>query len=395
LPLSGIRVLEFGTGYVGPVLAMRLADFGADVVKVESHRGLDFMRGQAPAQYERSPSFFDANRNKRSILIDGSTEQGHALLLDLARRTDVVVENFGAGVLRRLGVDYPALREVNPTLVMISLQGLGGSAPRSLTLGQNLPPLIGLTHLWNHPGAEKPVGSQLFHPDYYAGVHGAVLVMAMLDHRRRTGQGHYMDASQAELAASLLGPFYLEATINGRSPQPHGNQGAAGAPSGLYRCAGDDAWCVIAVRDDAEWAAFCRALGEPAWTREPQFATLAGRVEHRAALDQHVGAWTATHTPREVMETLQAAGVPSGSARQMDQIMDDPQLRARGFFQTLEHAVVDRVEVGGIPARLSATPGAVERPAPLLGEHTHDVLRDWLGLIDDDIAGLEAAKALW
>jgi len=392
--LSGLRVLEFGTGYVGPVVALRLAELGADVVKVESHRGLDFMRGQSPAQHELSPSFFDVNRNKRSASLDATTPGGHDVLLRLVATADVVVENFGAGVMRRLGLDYAALRAVKPDLLMISLQGLGATAARSLTLGQNLPPLIGLTYLWNHPDAAQPVGSQLFHPDYFAGVQGACLVLAMLDHRRRTGQGHYVDASQAELAASLLGPAYLEWTVNGRVAQPRGNRKEPGAPVGCYPCAGDDAWCVIVVRSDAEWQGFCRALREPAWTREPRFATLPERQRHHDALDELVAAWTRQRAPRVVMDTLQAEGVPAGAVQTVRDVVDDPQLGARGFFVTLEHARMGAVPVGGVPMRLSATPGSTRTAAPLIGEHTVEVLRDWLDLPAAEIARLESDGAL-
>jgi benzylsuccinate CoA-transferase BbsF subunit len=393
-PLAGVRVLEFGTGYVGPVIAMRLADFGADVVKVETERAIDFMRGPDPRGTDMSPSFYDVNRNKRSVTIDATTPAGKDLVLRLVACADVVVENFGAGVLRRLGLDYAALRVVRPDLIMISSQGLGATAAYSLTLGQNLPPLVGLTHLWNHPDAPEPVGTHLFHPDYFGGVQGACLVLAMLDHRRRTGQGHYIDVSQAEMAASLLGPFYLEWTINGRVAAPRGNHAYPGAPVGCYPCAGEDAWCVIVVRTDAEWAAFCRALGEPGWTRDPRFADLASRVRHRAALDAHVAEWTRARSPQAVMETLQAAGVPAGAVQTMRDVLEDPQLAAREFIVTLDALVPEPLPAGGIPARLSETPGAVRRPPPLLGAHTAEVLAEWLGLPPEAIARLEAAGAL-
>jgi crotonobetainyl-CoA:carnitine CoA-transferase CaiB-like acyl-CoA transferase len=405
-PLAGVRVLEFGTGYVGPVIGMRLGDFGADVVKIETGRALDFMRGPAPRSADLSPSFYDVNRNKRGVTIDATTPAGKALVLRLAERADVVVENFGAGVLRRLGLDYEALRAVRPDLIMLSSQGLGATATHSLTLGQNLPPLIGLTHLWNHPGAEPPVGTHLFHPDYFGGVQAACLVLAMLDHRRRTGEGHYVDVSQAELAASLLGPYYLDWTLNGRVAEPRGNHAYPGAPVGCYRCAGDaegadrsearadDAWCVIAVRTDAEWAAFCRAIGDPPWTRDPRFADLSARVRHRAALDAHVEAWTRERTPQAAMETLQAAGVPAGAVQTMADLVVDPQLAAHEFIVTLDALVPEPIPAGGIPVRLSDTPGAVRRPPPLLGEHTAEVLQEWLGLSADDLARLAADGAL-
>jgi crotonobetainyl-CoA:carnitine CoA-transferase CaiB-like acyl-CoA transferase len=393
-PLTGVRVLEFGTGYVGPVIGMRLGDFGADVVKIETGRAIDFMRGPAPRGTDLSPSWYDVNRNKRGVTIDAATPAGKALVLRLVERADVVVENFGAGVLRRLRLDYEALRAVRPDLVMLSSQGLGATARRSLTLGQNLPPLIGLTYLWNHPGAAEPVGTHLFHPDYFGGVQGACLVLAMLDHRRRTGAGHYVDVSQAELAASLMGQYYLDWTVNGRVTEPQGNHAYPGAPVDCYRCAGEDAWCVIVVRTEAEWAAFCRAIGDPAWARDPHFADLAARVRHRAALDAHVTAWTRERTPHAAMETLQAAGVPAGAVQTAADLLVDPQLAAHEFIVTLDALPPEPIPAGGIPVRLSDTPGAVHRPPPLFGEHTAEVLHDWLGLTPDDVARLAADGAL-
>ncbi len=393
-PLAGVRVLEFGTGYVGPVIGMRLGDFGADVVKVETGRAIDFMRGPAPRSTDLSPSFYDVNRNKRGVTIDAASPAGKALVLRLVERADVVVENFGAGVLRRLGLDYEALRVVRPDLIMLSSQGLGATATHSLTLGQNLPPLIGLTHLWNHPGAEQPIGTHLFHPDYFGGVQGACLVLAALDHRRRTGQGHYLDVSQAEVAASLVGPYYLDWTINGRVTEPRGNHAYPGAPVGCYRCAGDDAWCVVVVRTEAEWAAFGRAIGDPPWTRDPRFADLPARVHHREALDAHVQMWTRERTPHAVMETLQAVGVPAGAVQTMADLLVDPQLAAHEFIVTLDALVPDPIPAGGIPVRLSDTPGAVRRPPPLLGEHTAEVLQEWLGLSPGAVARLAADGAL-
>lgn len=392
--LAGVRILEFGTGYVGPVCAKHLADFGADVVKIETHRHFDFMRGAVADQVETRPTFFDTNRNKRSVLVDATTPGGHELLLRLAEQADVVVENLGGGTMQRLRLDYETLRTVRHDLIMISLQGLGATAANSVTLGQNLPPLIGLAHLWNHPGAPKPVGSQLFHPDYFAGVHAACLVVAMLDHRRRTGQGHYMDASQAEMAASLLGPYYLEWTINRRTAQPQGNRSHPGAPVGCYRCDGEDAWCMIAVTTDQEWRAFRAALGDPAWASQEQFATLDGRLRHRDALDALVEGWTIERTQHDVMQALQAHQVPAGAVQTVRDLAQDPQLRARKFIVAVEHERMGRVEQAGIPMRLSETPGAIRSAAPLLGQHTHEVLHEWLGLPDEEIARLEHERVL-
>jgi benzylsuccinate CoA-transferase BbsF subunit len=247
LPLEGLRVVEFTTGIVGPTLGRFLAEFGAETIKVETSKRPDFSRGPAPHAINKGISFSDNSRSKKGFQLNVSSPEGHEIALRLIKISDIIVENFSAGVMQRLGLDYPSVAAVNPSVIMISLQGLGATERHSVTFGQNIPPMIGLTYLWNHPGASKPVGSELFYPDYYAGIHGACAVLAALDYRRRTGVGQYIDAAQAEAAAALLGPYYLDAAVNGRSIRPSGNRVSYAAPHDCYRCAGDDSWCVIAV----------------------------------------------------------------------------------------------------------------------------------------------------
>jgi benzylsuccinate CoA-transferase BbsF subunit len=246
-----------------------------------------------------------------------------------------------------------------------------------------------LSYLWNHPGASKPVGSELFYPDYYAGIHGACAVLAALDYRRRTGQGQYIDAAQAEAAAALLGPYYLDSSVNGRDPEPIGNGTPYAAPHGCYRCAGDDSWCVIAVYTEEEWRRFCEALGDPPWTRDPEFSTGLSRIRHRAKLDRLVEDWTVRHDAYEVMEQLQRAGVAAGVVQDAAQLANDPHLKARGFIAQTEHPEMGRLLHGGMPLKLSLTPGSVRSHAPLLGEHNRYVLRDLLQLDDETIQRLE------
>ena len=374
-PLEGIRVVEFTTGIVGPTLGRLLAEFGAETIKVETIKRPDFSRGPAPDRINKGISFSDNSRSKKGLRLDVSRPEGREIVLSLIKISDIVVENFSAGVMQRLGLDYQRVAGVKPSIIMISLQGLGATERHSVTFGQNIPPIVGLTYLWNHPGASKPVGSELFYPDYYAGIHGACAVLAALDYRRRTGQGQYIDAAQAEAAAALLGPYYLDGAVNGRDPEPTGNGATYAAPHGCYRCAGDDSWCVIAVYTEEEWRRFCDVLGDPPWTRDPEFSTGLSRIRHRAELDRLVEDWTVRHDAYEVMEQLQRAGVAAGVVQDAAQLANDPHLKARGFIAETEHPEMGRLLHGGMPLKLSLTPGSVRCHAPLLGEHNEHVLR--------------------
>ncbi len=388
-PLQGIRVVEFTTGIVGPNLGRLLAEFGAEAIKVETSKRPDFSRGPMPDRINKGISFSDNSRSKRGLRLDVSRPEGHAIALGLIKISDIVVENFSAGVMQRLGLDYPRVAAVNPSIIMISLQGLGATEKHSVTFGQNIPPIIGLTYLWNHRGASKPVGSELFYPDYYAGIHGACAVLAALDFRRRTGQGQYIDAAQAEAAAALLGPYYLDSAANSRDTEPIGNAVSYAAPHGCYRCAGDDSWCVIAVYSEEEWRNFCAVLDEPPWTKSPNFLTSLSRVRHREELDRLVEEWTTHHDAYEVMERLQGAGVAAGVVQDAAQLTNDPHLKARGFIAETDHPELGRLLHGGLPLRLSATPGCVRSHAPLLGEHNHYVLSKLLGLDNEEIERLK------
>ena len=386
--------MEFGTGYVGPVVGLILAQAGAEVIKIESHRNPDFMRKSLEGP-RVAASFLDVNRGKKSVLIDAKQPQGHDLLLRLAEKADVVVENFGAGVMGRLGLDYESIKTVKPDVIMISLQGLGATAFHSVTLGQNIPPLIGLTYLWNHGAASKPVGSQLFHPDYFAGVYAACLVVSALDDRKRTGRGHYIDAAQAEIAASLLGPYYLAWSVSGEAMKPHGNRGFGGAPTGCYRCQGEDDWCIIVVDTDLDWERFKEAMDHPAWAADEKFKTILGRLRNRAELDRFVESWTMRRPAREVMEKLQKGGVACGVAQNAGDLVQDEQLIRQEFIAHVNQPGMGQVSAGGSPMKFSAIDVDAAQSAPLFGEHTEMVLDDVLGLSKSEIASLREQRVLW
>ena len=256
--------------------------------------------------------------------------------------------------------------------------------------------LFGSTYLWNHPGADVPTQeARTQHPDFMSGVAGAAAVMAALLYRERTGKGQYIDGAQIEAGASLLGPYYLDYVVNGRDPQPAGNRRAGMAPHGAYLAAGDDQWCVIAVETQDQWERFCEAIGSPAWCREERFATPLGRERHREELDRLVGEWTGQHSGQAIMERLQAAGVAAAPVQDVeDQLERDPHARARGLFATLEEPEMGPVVSEYPPAHLSETPAQIHTHAPLMGQHTDEVLRELLHLGDEEIAALRAEGVL-
>jgi benzylsuccinate CoA-transferase BbsF subunit len=393
-PLEGIRVVEFTTGIVGPMLGRLLAEFGAESIKVETRKRPDFSRGPTPDRINKGISFSDNSRSKKGITVNVAHPDGHRLIQKLIAISDIVVENFSAGTMSRLGQDYPRIKEINPAIIMISLQGLGATESHSVTFGQNIPPMVGLTYLWNHAGAAKPVGSQLFYPDYFAGIQGACAVLAALDYRRRTGKGQHIDAAQAEVAAALLGPYYLDSAVNGRVPEPLGNGSSVAAPHGCYRCAGVDAWCVIAVGNEEEWQSFCAVLGCPPWSLDVKFADRISRVRNRVELNRLVEEWTLQREPQEVMRRMQEAGVAAGVVQNIAQVANDPHLQTRGFMVEIQHPEMGRTLHAGLPMKHSATPGQVRSHAPLIGEHNNYVFQQLLGMSREEIQHLEAIGVL-
>ena len=396
LPLAGIRVADFTHMVAGPYGTMQLAYFGAEVIKIESRARPDTWRiREGNKDVEASLPFADHNRNKLSVTANLKTAKGRELARRIIAESDVVVENFSVGVMDRLGLGYEELRALKPDIIMIRLQGLGTTGPRKnyVTWGPSLMPFSGMTWLWNHPDGGAPVGSQTSYPDYIVSIHMAFVLMAALHHRANTGEGQFIDIAQGEVTASLIGPALLDGLVNGRAAEPVGNRGHAGAPHGCYPCAGDDAWCAISVGDDAEWQRFCAATGNGGTLRDERFATAAGRQANAEELDALVSKWTSRLSPREVMETLQAHGVTAGMVSDGTTLVTDRHLRSRGSVVEHGHPRQGRLTLPGIVMKLSETPGAIRRHAPLLGQDTHTVLNGLLGLTDEEIGRLEAAGA--
>ncbi len=391
MPLMGLRVLEFGNGAVAADLCRILADFGAEVIHVESMKRPGGMRGRTPETANTSSNYVKSGRNKKSLSVDLKSTRGREVIKQLVCVTDVVVENWSVGVMKSWGLDYPRLKEIRPDIIMASLPALGSDGPHKdyVTWGPNLPPLAGVTYLWNHPNPPEPMGTQIFFPDFFSGIQGSCAILSAVNYRALTGRGQYISVAQVDMAAALIGPAHLDYTANGHVQQPIGNRSPHAAPHSCYRCKGEDRWCVIAVLSDEEWRSFCCAIGSLAWTEEERFTTLLGRLRNVEELDCLVEEWTMRHTPWEVMEILQRAGVAAGVVESAEDIaLRDKHIRERGFLVEVDQPQVGKFEYEGVQVKLSDTPGSVYRRAPLLGEHTEYVCRDILGMQDEEIGEL-------
>ena len=388
-PLDGLRVLSLCVGAVGPELCGTLRDLGAEVVKIESAGSPDFLRRLTVdfSSPNRSFMFNDENRGQRSVSIDLSTAAGRDLALRLCATADVVAENRQGGVADRLGLGYDHVRAVRPDVIYVSSQGFGRGGPLATApaYGPMAAAFAGATWLWNHPDAPYPAGSSLEHPDHLAGRMLAVAVLAALEHRTRTGEGQYVEMSQSEAAAFLLGHFYLQEPCTGRPVVQQGNASADVCPHGVYRAGGENRWVAVAVADDAAWVRFCGVVG---WKPEARFAAVAGRLAARDEIDARVAAWTALHGPEDVAARLQAAGVSAFPVQDPDDHRADAHLAARHALVTLDDPEVGDVLHVANPLRLSGTPMLPAAPAPRLGADTADVLARWLGLAPEEIGRL-------
>jgi len=395
VPLDGIRVVSLGTGGVVPDCVKILGEMGADVIKIESKQNLDFVR-TIGWDINAVPGFNEINRNARSFGVNLKNAAGGDLVKALVERSDIVTENFRAGAVERLGLDYESVRRIRPDIVYLSSQGFGKTGPYSghKAYGPLMAAASGMLRLWAHPDDPYPVGSTVPIPDHFASKHAVLAILAALDYRRRTGKGQFIDLSLVEVGANLIGASYLEYTVNGRQPQPLGNRSPYAAPYGIYRCKGDDQWCAISVFTEEEWRAFCGAVGHDEWTRDARFADTASRLRNVDALDALIEEWTSQREATEVMNTLQAAGVAAGVAARSADALADPQLEHLQAFVEVDHPVVGKKLYPAIPFKITGMTFSESRPAPLFAEHTVEICREILHLPENEIARLVDAGVL-
>jgi crotonobetainyl-CoA:carnitine CoA-transferase CaiB-like acyl-CoA transferase len=385
--LEGLRVLDFGWNWAGPMAGQLLADMGAEVIRIETTKRQDLMR------FLDYTSFFFChnNRSKMSATVNVTTEEGARLVRELARNADVVMDNFAAGKMAKNGLGHEELLAANPRLVVVSMSMAGQEGPlrgmrgfASIATGYS-----GLELSVGYPEAGVSTGLLPFGlGDTTMSVQAVIATLAALEHRERTGKGQFVDVSQIDCSVAGMGEPLLDFQLNGRVSGAQGNASAAMCPHGLYPAEGDDRWVALAVRDTAEWQALCGVIGRPEWTDDDALATVAGRRARIAEIDEAIAAWTSARDRDGAAEDLLAAGVPASPALELAERDVHPHWEARGFRVHHDGDGFDECDVYATPWLLSATPAAMWRPTPTLGENNDYVFGELLGLDEDAVARL-------
>ena len=395
LPLAGLRVMDFGHGAVGVEVGRRFAEYGAEVMKIESRTYTDFMRLQLGG--ETNPSFASSSRSKLGFGVNAKTDGGRALIHRLAAVSDLVVENNSTGTMDKLGIGFDALQAVNPGLVMVSSQLMGSHGAWSWWrgYGPSTQPPGGLVHLWNYADRDEPAGSMSIYPDHVAGCLGAVASLAALVGRaREVNAGVHVEVAQVETVTGMLGDLIAAEGVEPGSVVPMGNRSEVGAPWGLYRCAGEEEWLAITCRDDADWQGLVAAMGSPTWATDAAYAGVEGRRTGADEIDARIGEWTAAQSKDAVARACQAQGVPAAPMLTGVEMTTDAQYVARGFAVQIDQPGVGPLVLDGAAFRGARMAGPDIRRAPDLGEHTRQIAREQLGLDDDEIDRLLAAGVL-
>jgi crotonobetainyl-CoA:carnitine CoA-transferase CaiB-like acyl-CoA transferase len=392
--LAGMRVVDLGRYWAGSLVGALLADFGADVIKVESiqapdpwryggarHRTVPSKEG-VPA-YERSAIFNSLNRNKRSVVLNLADPRGNKLFRELAHDADVVVENYSPRIMPKFGLSYKVLSRDNPCLVMASLSGFGATGPWKdfLSFAYPTEAASGMPRFTGYPSGTPMLWGNAG-TDAVVGMFGMYGVLLALHARARTGRGQWIDLSQVEALASCLGPQIILEQLTGRSQPLTGNQAADTALAGCVRCDGEDRWLAVSVVDDAAWEALCHVIGRPEWLRDDRFDSPRRRHEHQAELLRGIEEWTKFRDPRQAMIALQKAGVPAGAVQSPGDLLGDPHYLGTGFFEYVYRGGLGNHFYDGAFAKLSVTPSRVTAPAPHFGAHSREILQGMLGCSD-------------
>ena len=380
MPLRGMRVVDFGHGGVGVECGRMLAEYGADVIKVESWDYPDFIRIVLGGVM--TASFASSNRSKRGFGVNLKDPEGRSVVFDLVRGADIVIENNSTGTMDALGVGYQHLSDISPELIMVSSQLMGsrGDFAGWTGYGPTLQTVGGLSWLWAFDDGDPPPGSPAIHPDHLAGRVCAVFALAGLLHRNRGGGGNHTEVAQVETLLATLGDLLLLEGLEPGSVRPNGNDSARGAPWGVFQCAGDEEWCVVCVRDDSDWQRLIEAMGRPHGSDSSDLATSVGRIAERERANAFVSDWTGGLSALEVETICQFHDVPAGRVLAAVEQMEDPHLVERGFLARVDQPGVGQIVLEG-PCITGSKMGApIITPAPLLGEHTRQICLEELGM---------------
>ena len=391
-----------------------MADLGAEVIKLESLSVYDSHRGPvSPARgiaaypdgepgaepWNRNGWFNCLHLSKYGVTLELTSDAGRRVFERLVSISDVLIENFRQGSLERLAYDYAALRRIRPDLIYVSMPAFGNTGPWKGYLGYGIgqEQLSGMAHLTGYAG-DGPMKSGINHGDPITGSHAAGLLLAALRHRRRTGEGMYIDVSQQESSVALTGGEVLAYQMTGREPERMGNRSRWHAPSGAYPCAGEDRWITIAAVDERQWAALANVMasdtGTPELASDARFATAQARLAHQDELDAVISRWTGTRDAFALAQRLQSAGIPAAPVMRGPDLLQAPHYMERETFLTVDHPQVGPRQYPGLPWKMSATPGQVRGPAPMLGQHNREIYGELLGMAAADIDALESGGVI-
>ncbi|GGC72603.1 CaiB/BaiF CoA transferase family protein [Chelatococcus reniformis] len=393
-PLEGMRVLDLSRFVAGPYCAMMLGDMGADVVKIERPGKGETARGLEPGVDGESFYCFAVHRNKKGLTLDYGSDEGRALFHAMVAKADVVVENFRPGVMEAIGCGWETLRALNPRLVMARISGFGQDGPLAhrQCFDAVAQAMSGLMHMTGQP--DRPpmlTGSTII--DYTTGMYAAMGVLAALNARHVTGEGQLVDVALLDSAISLMLSAIPDRAVGGLPLERNGNRDRFSAPGNTFHT-GDDRWVLLTVADEKMFENLARAMGRPDLPRDPRFADRVSRVAHVEAIETEVTAWTRSLTADEVVIALEKAGVPCAKVASIDEMIANPQLRHRGQIVEVPHPSGARIPIQGVTMRLSQTPLSIRRALPHVGEHSDEVLHEWLGLAAADIGALRQRQVV-
>jgi benzylsuccinate CoA-transferase BbsF subunit len=393
--LTGIKVLDFGWALVGSLTGKHLADNGARVIRVESAARIDLSRTNRMVKIssgnnpDDKPWYTHLNTSKLGLALNLKAPQAKSIITKLIQWADVINENFTPGTLHKLGLDYDFARTIKPDIIMLSSSAYGQTGPMAYQWGVDGTGLAMSGYLDQTGWPDRtPVGANAPFGDVVLPYINATAIIAALDYKRRTGKGQHIDTSMVEVCIHSNTTNLLDYQANRHLRTRNGNRIDYASPHGVFPCQGEDRWCAIAVFDETEWQAFCLAIGNPAWTKNPKFTDLKSRKQNEDELESLVSQWTLQYTDYEVMNKMQAAGVPAGVVQTMADIVDnDPQLRERGFLLPVKNPVLGTFGHPTPAYKLSKSKASI-RHAPSLGEHTEYICLNILGFSDEEFAGL-------
>ncbi len=389
-PLEGIRILDFTRIWAGPYSTRLLADYGAEVIKVESSLF------DTDNRIGATPYVADLNRNKTGITLDLHKDEAIAIAKELVKKCDLVIDNFALGVIERFGLGYDELKKINPEIIQISMPGWGSSGPRKddVAFGFNLVSVSGLSYIWGHPDSAPNARCKFDYPDFLVASLTTLASLAALYFKKRTGIGQKVEVAQVEAIGNTLSEYFLNYFINGEEGEPLGNYHSEYSPHGVFPCKGDDSWCAIAISDDIEWEKLVEVMGSPDWATSEVYKSSRTRKNEEESINQKLSEWTAQYTNLQLTHMLQKVGLAATPVLNSEGLYWDPQLRGRNYIVSLDHVDWGVLEQPGVTVGLSETPGGSWTPSPGLGQHNQYVLEEILGLNQKDIELLRSSGAL-